>query len=471
MAAAVAHAVKKNREAEDRLKVLQANASGAGGDIRAHASEKSVTWLPSGDQTGFFKYQRRAAELYLDLKVQMFVAGLIGGNFMCNIAEEWIDPSGLKHSTVWEVLDYFFNVLFFVELLLNMYGFWLRQFWKSGWNVFDFVVVSIGVLGMCKVPLPGPFGLLRMMRAFRVFRLFKRVKSLNKILQSLIRAVPAHSNAFFILTLVLSIYAIVGVELFSDHAKDGYYLNELGVRVDIKTARGLMYGKEYFGNFGLSAWTMFQTLTGDSWSEAVARPMIHSSDILLSFGTVTFFVSFQLIVGIVLQNVVIAILLEKMVEDPNVERRVQQALEAAEEQETLRLAAEAANGALKVETAEDCQLPGQVFEPDCKPDYENGLRSLAGQLSSPHSLATALTCTPGSSSSSGASGSGSSGSSVSVVQEEESIDLATVSSMESDLRMLRTEVSLVNRQMEAILAQVRKRTSPAPSPSRARELT
>eukprot|EP00930_Biecheleria_cincta_P074193 TRINITY_DN61395_c0_g1_i1.p1 TRINITY_DN61395_c0_g1~~TRINITY_DN61395_c0_g1_i1.p1 ORF type:complete len:470 (-),score=100.83 TRINITY_DN61395_c0_g1_i1:40-1449(-) len=457
MAAAVSHAIKKRNEAEERLKTLQTSAAADGREIQALASETDTTWLPSRDQTGFFKFQRAAAELYLNLKVQMFVAGLIGGNFLCNIAEEWVDPSGLKQATAWDVLDYLFNVLFLIELILNMYGFWFRQFWSSGWNIFDFIVVSIGVLNMCKVPLPGPFGLLRMMRAFRVFRLFKRVKSLNKILQSLIRAVPAHFNAFFILFLVLCIYAIVGVELFMDHAKDGYYLNELGDRVDIVTGRGLMYGKEYFGNFGLSAWTMFQTLTGDSWCEAVARPMIHTSDPLLAFGTVVFFVTFQLIVGMVLQNVVIAVLLEKMVEDPSVERRVQ-ALEDAEEQEQLRQEAEAATWSLELQTAEDGQASEQVFEPDCEAYCQNSLRSLAGQLSSPHSLATALTCTPGSS--------GSSGSSVSVVQEEETISLATVLSMESDLRMLKTEVSLVNRQMEALLAQVRKRTSPAPSPSR-----
>lgn len=32
------------------------------------------------------------------------------------------------------------------ELLINMYGFWFIRFWTSAWNVFDTVVVSIGVL-------------------------------------------------------------------------------------------------------------------------------------------------------------------------------------------------------------------------------------------------------------------------------------------------------------------------------------
>jgi hypothetical protein len=60
----------------------------------------------------------------------------------------------------------------------------------------------------------GPLTLLRNLRAFRVFRLFKRIKSLNKILQALARAVPGVVNAFAVLLLVMSVYAILGVEIF-----------------------------------------------------------------------------------------------------------------------------------------------------------------------------------------------------------------------------------------------------------------
>ena len=62
--------------------------------------------------------------------------------------------------------------------------------------------------------LPGPLSLLRLMRAFRVFRLFKRVKSLNKIIVSLGKAIPGVMNAFLIMLIVMCIYAILGVEFF-----------------------------------------------------------------------------------------------------------------------------------------------------------------------------------------------------------------------------------------------------------------
>ena len=34
------------------------------------------------------------------------------------------------------------------------------------------------------------------------------------------------------------------------------------------------YGQEYWGNFMKSLYTLFQVLTGESWSEAVARPIL-----------------------------------------------------------------------------------------------------------------------------------------------------------------------------------------------------
>merc|ERR1719454_2497240 len=101
-----------------------------------------------------------------------------------------------------------------------MYAHWLCQFWRSSWNVFDVVVITIGIVNTAKIPLPKAFSLLRMMRAFRVFRLFKRVKSLNKIIVAIVHAVPGVSNAFLILGIVMAIYSILAVEFYTHMAED-----------------------------------------------------------------------------------------------------------------------------------------------------------------------------------------------------------------------------------------------------------
>ncbi|CAJ1437154.1 unnamed protein product [Effrenium voratum] len=279
---------------------------------QSSAKKKSNSKAPA---RGFWKFQPQAEKLYTNMKVQFFVAALIAGNFVCNIVEKWIDPKGTEYPDVFYGMETFFNVIFAVELCVNMYAFWFCRFWRSGWNIFDFIVVAIGILSVAKVELPGPLGMLRMMRAFRVFRLFKRVKSLNKIMVSLAKAVPGVANAFFILLLVMSIYAIIAVDLFKDFGVGGKFTNIHGVEVELISSRKQEYGPEYFGNFGKSLYTMFQVLTCESWAEAIARPLLHCNSVSDAFGVAFFFVSFVIVNGVVLINVVVAVLLEKMVDD------------------------------------------------------------------------------------------------------------------------------------------------------------
>lgn len=268
--------------------------------------------------SGIFKYQNKAATVYKHQRTEILVAGLIVSNFLGNMVEKTLDPDpdSRKYETLWVVLEYFYNTAFTIELVINMYGFWFWKFWTSGWNVFDFVVVSIGLMTTLKVPLPGPLKLLRMMRAFRVFRLFKRIESLKKILESLARAVPGVVNAFVILVLVMCIYAILAVEFFRTYGKGMEMKNERGKAIELKTPRDQEYGWEYFGNFPKSLYTMFQVLTGESWAEVVARPLLHSDNTLQSVCYAFFFMSFVVINSIILINVVVAVLLEKMV-DPD----------------------------------------------------------------------------------------------------------------------------------------------------------
>lgn len=265
----------------------------------------------------YFLPKQQAVELfYNSTSVQIGVACVIGANFATNIVEKQIDPYGDKHNDVFSVLEFIYNVLFTIELAVNMYGHWCCRFWKSGWNIFDSVVVSIGVLGMLEgalnLSLPSALKLLRNMRAFRVFRLFKRVRSLNKIIVAIAHAVPGVLNAFLILAIVMSIYAILAVEFYQsvgelcqdDTSQDRWF----------RTVRGLCVGEEYFGSFSKSFYSFFQVLTGESWSEAVARPVIwyFIDDPIKAIGSGLFFMSYIGAGAFVLTNVVVSVLIDNM---------------------------------------------------------------------------------------------------------------------------------------------------------------
>ena len=192
-----------------------------------------------------------------------------------------------------------------------------------------------------------------------MLKLFKRIKSLNKILVMVASAIPGVTSALAVLVISISIFALIAVEFFStfgtevitsllddtsltganspwlaaadtnpsaakslqnmtyiSRPPDCSYVN---VRVGIVgsvTSRELCFGAEYFGTFTRAWYTLFQVLTGESWSEAVARPILFGwndygpiSIYLASF----FFILFVLINAFILFNVFVAVLLDKVV--------------------------------------------------------------------------------------------------------------------------------------------------------------
>jgi hypothetical protein len=294
------------------------------GIARACGDESHPNGATTQDEAGLPKpqeqekkrlpHQEKVEVIYNGVPVQVAVACLIGANFLTNIIEKQIDPGGTDSTakTIFEALDIVYNVAFTIELCVNLYAHWFWTFWKSGWNTFDTVVVTIGVINLLKLPLPKAFSLLRMMRAFRVFRLFKRVKSLNKIIVAIARAVPGVVNAFIILTIIMSIYAILGVEFFKD-VGEGCHLQTSDLAAAFTSTRKFCVGEEYFGSFSRSLYSFFQVLTGESWSEMIARPMIWAwDDWYRALGAALFFVSFVIVSNFILANVVVAVLLDKM---------------------------------------------------------------------------------------------------------------------------------------------------------------
>merc|ERR1712232_1313407 len=91
------------------------------------------------------------------------------------------------------------------------------------------------------------------------------------------------------------------------------------IMIDSITGRGYTHGIEYYGTFMRALYTLFQVMTGESWSEAVARPLLFGwSNNATVVGI--FFVSFIILTQIVLINVVVAVLLENFVTpDPDEE--------------------------------------------------------------------------------------------------------------------------------------------------------
>jgi len=162
---------------------------------------------------------------------------------------------------------------FVVELLVKLYAFGWR-FFRSGWNVFDFLIVGIAL-----VPATGPFEVLRALRILRVLRLLSQVERLRKIVDSLIHALPGMGWTAALLVLVFYVFAVMGTMLYGEAFPD------------------------YWGGLGRSFFTLFQIMTLESWSSGIARPMLEQ------FPTAwLFFVPFILVSSFMVLNLFIAII-------------------------------------------------------------------------------------------------------------------------------------------------------------------
>jgi voltage-gated sodium channel len=163
--------------------------------------------------------------------------------------------------------------VFVVEILVKLFAFGFR-FFRSGWNVFDFAIVGIAL-----VPASGPLEVLRALRILRVLRLLSQVKRLKDIIESLMRALPGMGWTAALLVLVFYIFAVMGTMLFGDAFP------------------------EYWGTLGRSFFSLFQIMTLESWSSAIARPMLE--EIPLAW---MFFVPFILVSSFMVLNLFIAII-------------------------------------------------------------------------------------------------------------------------------------------------------------------
>ena len=124
-----------------------------------------------------WEQQPWARATYSDIKVQMFVATLILGNFAVSIVKKQVWPTGQvcaldsdectkdkkchcrlrtrRYKRIFSGTGKFFNYIFTVELALNMYAHWFHMFWSSGWNVFDFITVLVGWVMAVGIKLAG----------------------------------------------------------------------------------------------------------------------------------------------------------------------------------------------------------------------------------------------------------------------------------------------------------------------------
>ncbi len=183
-------------------------------------------------------------------------------------------------------IDYSITVFFVIEILIRFIAEPKKlNFFKSGWNVFDTLIV---LLSLIPIPNNSSFLLLRLLRVFRVLRLISVVPELKKIIEALISSITRVFYVGLLLFIILYIYATLGSILFS---------------TDIP---------ERWGDVGVAMITLFQVLTLSSWEQV----MLPLQDVY--WWAWIYFFSFIIICGITMLNLLIAILVDVVINEKKI---------------------------------------------------------------------------------------------------------------------------------------------------------
>lgn len=201
--------------------------------------------------------------------------------------------------------------IFVIELLLKLFVYRLT-FFKSGWNIFDFVIVAVSVL-----PGSGAFQVLRSLRVLRILRLLHVVPMMKHIVEALFKALPGMGAILAVLALMVYVGSVMSTNMFGTTDNEEVAM--------------------LFGDLPSSAFTLFQVMTMDGWRNEVVQKVMDDGH---PYAWV-FFLTFIFLASFAVLNLFIALIVEALQaeqeaqQDESIEHLETEQMKAARERQQL----------------------------------------------------------------------------------------------------------------------------------------
>ena len=194
--------------------------------------------------------------------------------------------------STFETLDQYALYIYTAELLLRLisYGKKPWEFFRRGWNIFDFLIVALSPI------FSGQVVVLRLLRLLRLIRIFRFLPEVKVLTVSIIRSVPPLLSMSVLIFLALYIYGMAGVYLFGEQLPQSW------------------------GNISIALTTLFILLTLENF------PVYLEEAVLISPWALPFYLSYIFIVVFTVLNVLIGIVLNAMDEARSENREKSQKL-------------------------------------------------------------------------------------------------------------------------------------------------
>ncbi|KAF8386351.1 unc-2 [Pristionchus pacificus] len=147
------------------------------------------------------------------------------------------------------------TAVFTVESILKILAFGVRNYFKDGWNRFDFITVVGSITDALVTEFGGHFvslGFLRLFRAARLIRLLQQGYTIRILLWTFVQSFKALPYVCLLIGMLFFIYAIVGMQVFGN------------IWLDATTE---INRHNNFQSFFNSVILLFRCATGEGWQD------------------------------------------------------------------------------------------------------------------------------------------------------------------------------------------------------------
>ena len=218
--------------------------------------------------------QKRFYTLRSNKAFELFVVAIIIFSALVIGVKTYEIPDSV-HKVV-KVLDWLITFIFLAEIMVRFIGEeHKKDFFKSGWNIFDSVIVVVSLIPIedSELAIIG-----RLIRIFRVLRMISVIPELRMLLNSLVKALPQLGYVVLLMFIIFYIYAAIGSAFFAP-------INPV-----------------LWGDISISMLTLFRVMTFEDWTDVMYETMVLyplSWSYYLSFIFFTAFAFLNMLIGIV----------------------------------------------------------------------------------------------------------------------------------------------------------------------------
>ncbi|MBO7507598.1 MAG: ion transporter [Paludibacteraceae bacterium] len=161
-------------------------------------------------------------------------------------------------------------VIFTFEIVMRMIAAKnLREFFRSGWNVFDLFLVLITYVPESLVPNSSAMMIIRLLRVFRVLRLLRASKEIKLIVTVLLKSMTAMFYNMLLFLVFIYLFGIIGVGLFRMPDPETLSGEEAAryeefMRVAPNNPNN---STDPYGSLDEAMFTLFRAMTGEDWTD------------------------------------------------------------------------------------------------------------------------------------------------------------------------------------------------------------